>query len=93
MKTGQTHVQKYTERLPGMIADRTIDTTFLISHRPPPERVAGLRQFQQAAEQLEASNYLAFSGVICFHRRADLHGGDGCEDRPGSGTLMSAMPG
>ncbi len=40
VKTGQTHVQKYTHKLLGMIADNKIDTTFLISHRLPLEQAA-----------------------------------------------------
>jgi threonine dehydrogenase-like Zn-dependent dehydrogenase len=32
MKTGQTHVQKYTRTLLEMIQQGKIDTTFLISH-------------------------------------------------------------
>ena len=40
VKTGQTHVQKYTNKLLGMIADKKIDTTFLISHRLPLEQAA-----------------------------------------------------
>ncbi len=40
LKTGQTHTQKYMEKLLGMIADRKIDTTFLISHRLPLEKAA-----------------------------------------------------
>jgi threonine dehydrogenase-like Zn-dependent dehydrogenase len=33
IKTGQTHVQRYTEPLLEMIMDGKLDTTFLISHR------------------------------------------------------------
>lgn len=33
MKTGQTHVQKYTGKLLEMIGEGKLDTTFLISHR------------------------------------------------------------
>jgi threonine dehydrogenase-like Zn-dependent dehydrogenase len=40
LKTGQTHVQKYTNKLLAMIADNKIDTTFLISHRLPLEAAA-----------------------------------------------------
>lgn len=40
VKTGQTHVQKYTNKLLAMIADKKIDTTFLISHRLPLEAAA-----------------------------------------------------
>lgn len=40
VKTGQTHTQRYMEDLLGMISDRKIDTTFLISHRLPLEKAA-----------------------------------------------------
>lgn len=40
VKTGQTHVQKYTNKLLAMIAEKKIDTTFLISHRLPLEAAA-----------------------------------------------------
>jgi threonine dehydrogenase-like Zn-dependent dehydrogenase len=48
VKTGQTHVQKYTERLLKLVLDGTIDTTFLISHRLPLEQAAeGYRMFKE----------------------------------------------
>ena len=37
IKTGQTHVQKYTRPLLEMIGEGKIDTTYLISHRLPLE--------------------------------------------------------
>ncbi len=40
IKSGQTHTQKYMDKLLGMIADGKIDTTFLISHRLPLEQAA-----------------------------------------------------
>lgn len=40
VKTGQTHVQRYTEELLRRIGDGEIDTTFLISHRLPLEEAA-----------------------------------------------------
>ncbi|AOL22777.1 Threonine dehydrogenase [Erythrobacter litoralis] len=40
VKTGQTHVQRYTKDLLDKIEDGTIDTTFLISHRLPLEEAA-----------------------------------------------------
>jgi threonine dehydrogenase-like Zn-dependent dehydrogenase len=40
VKTGQTHVQRYTKDLLAKIEDGTIDTTFLISHRLPLEDAA-----------------------------------------------------
>ncbi len=33
LKTGQTHVQKYTKTLLDLIEQGKVDTTFLISHR------------------------------------------------------------
>lgn len=47
LRTGQTHVQKYTKELLGRIEAGEIDTTFLISHRLPleaaPEGYANFR--------------------------------------------------
>jgi threonine dehydrogenase-like Zn-dependent dehydrogenase len=40
VKSGQTHVQKFTAELLAMIAEGTIDTTFLISHHAPLEDAA-----------------------------------------------------
>ncbi|QIQ85366.1 zinc-dependent alcohol dehydrogenase [Erythrobacter sp.] len=40
VKTGQTHVQRYTKPLLDKIEDGTLDTTFLISHRLPLEEAA-----------------------------------------------------
>ncbi len=40
IKTGQTHTQKYMDKLLGMIVEGKIDTTFLISHRLPLEQAA-----------------------------------------------------
>ncbi|MEE4154696.1 MAG: zinc-dependent alcohol dehydrogenase [Erythrobacter sp.] len=37
IRTGQTHVQRYTKDLLAKIEDGTLDTTFLISHRLPLE--------------------------------------------------------
>jgi threonine dehydrogenase-like Zn-dependent dehydrogenase len=48
IKTGQTHVQRYTQKLLKMILDGEIDTTFLISHRLPLERAAeGYKMFKE----------------------------------------------
>jgi len=38
LKTGQTHVQAYTDKLLQRIRDKQVDTTFLISHRLPLEQ-------------------------------------------------------
>jgi threonine dehydrogenase-like Zn-dependent dehydrogenase len=46
VRTGQTHVHKYTRKLLTMIEDGTLDTTFLISHHLPLEDAAeGYRNF------------------------------------------------
>jgi threonine dehydrogenase-like Zn-dependent dehydrogenase len=48
IRTGQTHVQKYTKDLLAKIEDGTLDTTFLISHRLPLEQAAnGYKNFKQ----------------------------------------------
>jgi threonine dehydrogenase-like Zn-dependent dehydrogenase len=47
VRTGQTHVQRYTRDLLNRIMERQIDTTFLISHRLPLEEAAdGYRNFR-----------------------------------------------
>jgi threonine dehydrogenase-like Zn-dependent dehydrogenase len=40
IKSGQTHVQKYTAKLLKLIQEGELDTTFMISHREPLERAA-----------------------------------------------------
>ena len=40
VRTGQTHVQRYTKDLLAKIEDGTLDTTFMISHRLPLEDAA-----------------------------------------------------
>ncbi len=48
VRSGQTHVQKYTDKLLKMILDGKIDTTFLISHRLPLEDAPeGYRLFKE----------------------------------------------
>jgi len=48
VRSGQTHVQKYTGELLDKIEDGTLDTTFLISHRLPLEQAAdGYRNFKE----------------------------------------------
>ena len=49
VKTGQTHVQKYTEPLYAAIVEDKIDTTFLISHRMPLE--AGPEGYQKLHDE------------------------------------------
>ncbi|WP_369061979.1 zinc-dependent alcohol dehydrogenase [Caulobacter sp. 73W] len=48
IKTGQTHVQRYSRQLLEMIGEGQIDTTFLISHRLPLEdAVEGYKMFKE----------------------------------------------
>ena len=48
VRSGQTHVQRYTKDLLAKIEDGTLDTTFLISHRLPLEDVArGYKCFRE----------------------------------------------
>ena len=52
IKTGQTHVQKYTRKLLDMIMDGKIDTTFLISHRLPLSKAAtGYKNFADKQDE------------------------------------------
>ena len=47
VKTGQTHVQRYTEELLRRIGEGEIDTTFMISHRLPLEEApTGYKNFR-----------------------------------------------
>jgi threonine dehydrogenase-like Zn-dependent dehydrogenase len=53
VRTGQTHVQKYTAQLLQMILDGRIDTTFLISHTLPLEQAAeGYRMFKEKQNEV-----------------------------------------
>ena len=48
IRSGQTHVQKYTKDLLEKIEDGTLDTTFLISHRLPLEKASeGYKNFKE----------------------------------------------
>ena len=48
VRSGQTHVQRYTKDLLAKIEDGTLDTTFLISHRLPLEAAArGYKCFRE----------------------------------------------
>lgn len=48
IKSGQTHVQRYTEKLLKLIQEDKLDTTFMISHRLPLEDAAeGYRNFKE----------------------------------------------
>ena len=48
VKSGQTHVQRYTKPLLEKIEDGTLDTTFLISHRLPlSEAATGYKNFRE----------------------------------------------
>lgn len=54
VRSGQTHVQKYSQKLLQMVLDGKIDTTFLISHRLPLEGAPeGYRLFKE--QQNEAT--------------------------------------
>lgn len=66
LKTGQTHVQRYTEPLLAAILEDKIDTTFLISHRMPLEDAAeGYRMFHD--EQNEATKIVLKTGAVSLH--------------------------
>ena len=48
LKTGQTHVQRYTHKLLQKIEDGSLDTTFLISHHLPLEQAPeGYKNFKE----------------------------------------------
>jgi threonine dehydrogenase-like Zn-dependent dehydrogenase len=48
IRSGQTHVQKYTRKLLEKIEDGTLDTTFLISHRLPLDQAPeGYKNFKE----------------------------------------------
>ena len=52
VRSGQTHVQKYTMDLLAKIEDGTLDTTFLISHELPLEQAAeGYRNFKEKQDE------------------------------------------
>ena len=52
VKTGQTHVQKYTRPLLELIGEGKIDTTYLISHRLPLEQaVDGYKNFKTKQDE------------------------------------------
>ncbi|MBV8146158.1 MAG: glutathione-dependent formaldehyde dehydrogenase [Gammaproteobacteria bacterium] len=53
VKTGQTHVQRYSAKLLDMILDDRLDTTFLISHRLPLEEAPqGYRMFKEQQNEV-----------------------------------------
>jgi threonine dehydrogenase-like Zn-dependent dehydrogenase len=53
IRTGQTHVQRYTDKLLQMILEGEIDTTFLISHRLTLEEAAnGYRMFKEQQNEV-----------------------------------------
>jgi threonine dehydrogenase-like Zn-dependent dehydrogenase len=53
LKTGQTHVQRYSAELLRLIGDGAIDTTFLISHRMPLEDAPkGYRLFKDEQDDV-----------------------------------------
>ncbi len=52
LRTGQTHVQRYTEDLMRRIGEGEIDTTFLISHRLPLEEApTGYANFKERQDE------------------------------------------
>lgn len=64
--TGQTHVQKYTQKLLQMILDGKIDTTFLISHRLPLEKASeGYKMFKE--QQNEVTKVVLKPGMTAMH--------------------------
>jgi threonine dehydrogenase-like Zn-dependent dehydrogenase len=64
--TGQTHVQKYSEKLLKMILDDELDTTFLISHRLPLEQAAhGYKIFKE--EQNTVTKVVLHPGMNRLH--------------------------
>ncbi len=66
IKTGQTHVQKYTEKLLQMILEDKIDTTFLISHHLPLEKAAeGYKMFKE--QQNEVTKVVLKPGATSTH--------------------------
>jgi threonine dehydrogenase-like Zn-dependent dehydrogenase len=53
IRTGQTHVQKYTQKLLDLILADQLDTTFLISHRLPLEEAAhGYKIFKEQQNEV-----------------------------------------
>jgi threonine dehydrogenase-like Zn-dependent dehydrogenase len=53
VKSGQTHVQKYTSKLLDLILGGKLNTTFLISHRLPLEEAAsGYRMFKEQQNEV-----------------------------------------
>ena len=62
IKSGQTHVQKYSDELLKLVLDNKLDTTFLISHRLPLEDAAeGYRMFLE--EQNEVTKVVLKPGM------------------------------
>ena len=66
VKSGQTHVQKYTKSLLQMILDGKIDTPFLISHRLPLEEAAtGYKLFKE--QQNEVTKVVLKPGTMSIN--------------------------
>ena len=53
LRTGQTHVQRYSQDLLRRIDEGEIDTTFLISHRLPLEEAPTATQLPRQAERVD----------------------------------------
>lgn len=63
LRTGQTHVQKYSQKLLELIEAGEIDTTFLISHRLPLERAEeGYKIFKTM--QNEVTKVVLHTGAV-----------------------------
>jgi threonine dehydrogenase-like Zn-dependent dehydrogenase len=66
IKSGQTHVQKYTEKLLQLILEDKIDTTFLISHRLALEDAPkGYKMFKE--QQNEVTKVVLKPGLASIH--------------------------
>jgi len=53
VKTGQTHVQKYSQKLLEMIGEGRLDTTYIISHRLPLEEAPrGYKMFKEQQDEV-----------------------------------------
>lgn len=69
IKTGQTHVQKYTARLLEMIGEGKLDTTFMISHRASLEDGPAMYKHWHD-EQNEYTKIVLKPGMAPRHRAA-----------------------
>jgi len=66
IKSGQTHVQKYTQKLLDMILEGKLDTTFLISHRLDLEQAPqGYKMFKE--QQNDVTKVVLKPGSVARH--------------------------